>query len=113
MRQFLSVSLLAIVMWGCSTTSAAKFSHKPGEPYYFRSAITYQGYRPSGELTKAQADELAEQGYAFYIAYFNSLGKPNRILKIYNGKTVLDQEIKYDANGDEVGVGPNRAEDVE
>ena len=107
------VSVLAIFLWGCLTASIAKYSHKPGEPYYFWSAITYQGYRPSGELTKAEADELAEQGGAYYIASFNFLEKPNRILKIYKGKTVLDQEIKYDANGDEVGVGPNRAEDVE
>jgi hypothetical protein len=107
MRKIFTPILVAVFLWGCSTPD---YSHEAGGPYYFNSGITYRGYRPTGELTKSEADELAKQGHAFYIAYFNSDGKPTRILKVYEGKTVLDQEIKYDANGVENGVGPNRAE---
>jgi hypothetical protein len=64
-------------------------------------------------MTKAEADEIANQGYAYYIAYFNSSGKPIRHLKFYKGKMLLDQEITYDDNGDELGLGPNRAEHVD
>ena len=104
---FMSLSLYL----GCSS-APPKYSHKPGVPYYFASTVTKQGIHPHGEMTKAEAEEGANQGYAYSIAYFNSSGKPNRHPKVYKGKTVWDQEITYDDNGN-VDVGPNRADDVD
>ena len=110
MKKPVTVSLLAIFLSGCS---AAPYSHQPGGPYYFKSVdmFRYREHRPSGEITKAEAEELDERGSAYYMAYFSSSGKPVRILKVHEGQAVLDQEIKYDADGEEVGVGPNRAEE--
>lgn len=88
--------LLAICMIGCSIAASR---HAPGGPYYFARAITYQGYNPTDELTKAQAEELASRGYAYYVGYFDAVGRLSRIVKVYRGETVLDKEVTYDTNG--------------
>tara|TARA_R110002096_G_scaffold54937_4_gene141488 strand:+ start:460 stop:735 length:276 start_codon:yes stop_codon:yes gene_type:complete len=90
----------------------SKYSHAPGGPYYFKTGLTYHGYLPSREVTKEEADELAKQDYAYYVAYFDSSGKPNRVLKYHRGKKQLDREIKYDADGNQI-LGIDRIEDIE
>jgi|GEM_PF-2148903 hypothetical protein len=105
---FMSLSLYL----GCSSTPP-EYSHKPGVPYYFAGTVTKpRGIDPHGEMTKTEAEEIANRGGAYSVAYFNSSGKPIRHLKFYKGKMLLDQEITYDDNGN-VGVEPNRAEDVD
>ena len=64
-----------------------EYSHRPGGPYYFRHGVTNRGYRPNGEITKAEAAQLSAQGYAYYIAHFDADGKPRSILKVYRGET--------------------------
>jgi len=80
----------------------SKHQYPSGGPYYFESAITYRGYQPTGAITKEEADKLAEEGYAYSIAYFNSSRKPIRILKVYQGKTQWDVDIDYDENGKQI-----------
>ena len=104
-KTFLLLVALGIV--GCQTT---KSSHSPGGPYYFQSGVTYQGFRPTSEITKGKADELASHGYAYYIAGFREDGQPSYIEKIFNGRVeqhidlvysngVLSQTITTDSNG--------------
>ena len=71
-------------------------AHQQGGPFYFKSGVTYQGHRPTGEKTKTEADKLAATGYAYYIAHFDSVGKPIRIQKVYQGTTSLYWETKQE-----------------
>lgn len=110
MKNRVMTTLFAGFLAGCSTT---QHGNRTGGPYYYKHAITKQGYHPNEEITKTEAENLARNGYAYYIAYFNPSGKPNRLLKVYKEKTVFDQEIKYDANGHEIGTFPNQTENIE
>lgn len=88
-------SVVLISILGCKIDN---YYHKPGGPYYFKSGITYQGMRPSGEITQAEAKELEKNKYAFYIAYFNSEGKPTIIEKYHEGKLINKYELFYENN---------------
>ena len=104
--------LLAIV---CSLVvvglSACKIKHnyRPGGPYYFKGGITYEGHFPYDEISKAEADSLASQGYAYYTAYFNDYKLPTLIQKHYKGITTktdlyytgqnLIKVVETDSNG--------------
>ena len=68
---------------GCTSDK----SHKHGEPYFFKHGVTHQGHRPTDEITETEALALADDGYAYYIAYFSSDGDPIEILKVYQGST--------------------------
>ena len=84
MNKIIAIIALLSFLFGCKPSEP---SHQPGGPYYFKSGVTYQGYRPTGEITKPEADQLAAQGYAYYISHFDAEGKPTRILKVYKGET--------------------------
>ena len=72
-----------VIVCGCAST------HQSGGPYYFKWGLDYRGYRPTGEITKPEAVEIAADGYAYYITYFSPDGKPDRMFKVYQGATNL------------------------
>lgn len=78
-----------VILLSLSGCASSKLSHEPGGPYYFKSGVTYKGYRPTGEITKAEADSLADKGNAYYMAHFGPEGNPAKILKVYRGQTNL------------------------
>jgi len=84
-----------VILSGCDLTG---HSHQPGVPYYFESGVTYQGFRPTGEITEPEANKLASSGYAYYIAYFNQEGKPTKIFKVYEGSTNLYMQLEFGTN---------------
>ena len=86
MKNIIAIMVLLAVLTGCKSS---EHSHKPGRPYYFKSGVTYQGHRPTGEITKSEADKLADSGYAYYIAHFSPDGNPVKIFKVYQGATNL------------------------
>lgn len=108
MRYQLVILLALPNIVGCTT----EFRHKPGGPYYFGQVMDKRrGYVPRDEITLAQVEELKFQGGAYYACYFDSRGKLSRVQKFYQGRTVLDQDVWYDAKGD-LRVGKYRFEDL-
>ena len=91
MKKLIILAFIFITFLGCKRYS-------PGVEYYFKSGVTYQGYRPTGEISKSEAEQLAQKGYAYYIAYFNEEGKPIKIFKVYNGTTSLYWQYEFDKN---------------
>lgn len=82
MKKIIIVMMIAVAA-GCVST------HQPGGPYYFKWGLDYRGYRPTGEITKSEASEISAEGYAYYITYFGTDGKPDRMFKVYQGSTNL------------------------
>jgi hypothetical protein len=80
----------------CILCNCGGYYHEPGGPYYFQSAITYQGIRPNKEITQDKTKALADSGYAFYVAYFNNKGKPTIVEKHYEGKLFNKSELIYE-----------------
>ena len=68
--KIISIIISIILIAGCKINN---YHHEPGGPYFFKYHVTYQGFRPNGEISKEQAKELENQGYAYYIAYFNHI----------------------------------------
>ena len=64
------------------TACRERCHHAPGGPYCFESAVDYWGWRPKREISKAQANELAKDGYAYYVATYDADGNPTNIDKI-------------------------------
>lgn len=71
------------------------YYHQPGGPYYFKRGVTYQGYRPNEQITKAEADSLAADGYAYYVAFFNSDGLPTNVKKVLKGKVEFTADLTW------------------
>lgn len=83
---------VSLMVWaGCKSVGN---KHQPNEPYYFKSGITYQGYCPTREMTKAQANEVASRGYAYIISFFDTDGDPIKMLRVYKGETNLYWQTK-------------------
>lgn len=81
MKRLLLVFILIPALFiGCDT----KYWHQQGGPYYFKSHVTYQGFYPTGEITKKEALDLSKQGYAYTVAYFNDKGQPTYMEKRYS-----------------------------
>jgi hypothetical protein len=88
MKKTLVAAMLGAVLSGCRL-SVSECSHQPGGPYYFTSDATYQEHRTTGEITRSEAEELANSGSAYYMAYFNSSGNPTKMFKVFAGSTNL------------------------
>lgn len=87
------LTIVCISLIGCNKD----YSYHPGEPYYYKSDIVnYQPFQPSDEITKEEAEQLYRDGYAYYIAYFNSDGNPTIIEKHYHGKIDRKSELFYE-----------------
>ena len=113
--------ILLIACCLVSGCNSGQPKYHPGGPYFYKSwASYYLPYRPTNEITETEAKDLEQQGYSFYIAYFNEQGyiksfekrhKGNRVFKtdyFYEDGLLLKQEsiqdgkittILYDKNG--------------
>lgn len=87
----MAIVLACIVLAACRE----RCQHAPGGPYYFESAVDYSGWCPKREISKAQANELAKDGYAYYVATYDANGNPTNIDKIYQGRTEAHIELLY------------------
>lgn len=89
MKIFLHSLVILCLATGCASNSVPQLSTGP---FYYMSAPTKQGYQPPGDLTEAEAKEVASRGFPIYIAYFDSKGKPEKILKLSGGETEVLSE---------------------
>jgi hypothetical protein len=85
---FFSV-MTSCLLAGCASKSSTDHSFGP---YYYMSAPPKEGYEPPGDLTRKEAEEIAARGYPYYVTYFDSKGKPDKILKVSGGETEVLQE---------------------
>ena len=93
MKNIFTIILVVALVSGCKIS---QYSHKPGGPYYFKWGVTYQGYRPHGEVSKSEADALAKEGYAYCVAHFDKSGQPTNIVKIYKGGVHSSTQLEYE-----------------
>jgi len=93
MKNLLTVILVVVLASSCKVS---QYNHKPGGPYYFKWGVTYQGYRPHGEVTKSEADALAKEGLAYCVAHFDKSGQPTHIVKIYKGGVHSSTQLEYE-----------------
>jgi len=71
-------------------------TYHPGGPFYYKWDIkNYKPFHPNGEIVKEDAEKLAQNGYAYIIAYFNDGGQPTKIEKHYRGKISRKSELIY------------------
>jgi hypothetical protein len=83
---------LLLTLWSCKSNK----TYHPGGPYYYKYSIAnYTPLRPNGEITKIEADQLARDGYAYYIAYFNDNGRLTQIQKLFNSKVQRTVKLSY------------------
>ena len=92
MRWIAEMAVIVLLIAGCRLDD---YYHQPGGPYYFNSGVTYQGYYPNGEITKAEADFLAANGYAYYVAFFNSDGLPTNVQKVLKEKIQFTADLTW------------------
>jgi len=91
----LNIFLISAFLLVCSCKQPV-FKYHPGGPYYYKSDIAnYQPFRPNLEISMSEAEALAKEGYAYYIAFFNSDGQPTKIEKHYKEKIVRQSELYY------------------
>ncbi len=83
---------IIVLLAGCV---ADDYYHQPGGPYYFKHGVTYEGFRPNEQITKAEADSLAADGYAYTVAFFNSDGLPTNVQKVYKGKIESTADLTW------------------
>jgi len=90
MKFFLHSLVVACLLSGCATKSGTPH---PIGPFYYMSAPSKAGdYRPPGDLSEKEAQEAASRGFPVYVAYFDSKGKPDKILKVSGGETEVLKE---------------------
>ena len=96
MKNILAKIILALIyisLFGCNE----EYKYHSGGPYYYKSDIAnHQPFRPNEEITKNEANELADKGYSYYIAFFNDNGRPTTIEKYYKGKMDRKSELFYE-----------------
>lgn len=104
------IGLLSVIILS-SSCSANQPKYHPGGPYYYKSWANYHlPYRPVDEVSKSGAEELENQGFSYYIAYFDEEGRIKSFEKRYREKMefnvtyfyengVLKKEEGLDANG--------------
>lgn len=85
------IRALVICCLICGCKSKPENSYVSG-PYFYMSAPPEDGFEPPGDLTETEAREIAARGYAYYVAYFDSKGKPDKIIKVSNHETEVLKE---------------------
>lgn len=97
MRIAVLLTIVCILVVGLSACKT-RHNYRPGGPYYFKGGITYEGYFPTEEISKADADTLASEGFAYYTAYFNDNKRPTIIQKYYRGATTKTELYYQEQN---------------
>lgn len=90
MKIFPRILAFSLLLCGCVTKSGTPAS--PGPYYYMSAPSDDEEYEPPGDLSREEAEEIAARGFPYYVAYFDSKGKPDKILKISAGETQVLQE---------------------
>lgn len=89
--------LILLVTFCVVSCTSGQPKYHPGGPYFYKSwASYYLPYRPINEITENEAKELEQQGYSFYIAYFNEQGYIKSFEKKYKGNQEFKTDYSYE-----------------
>lgn len=88
MNKILCIFLVCLCC-GCASKSGPQ---QPTGPYYYMSAPSKEGYQPPGDLSEKEARAAGVRGFPYYVAYFDSKGKPEKILKVSAAGTEVLEE---------------------
>lgn len=86
------VLVFAVVASGFFYYQSTQRMAVTGGPHYYKSAVTYQGLRPTDKISQAEAQELAQQGDAYYEVMYDEQGELLSVKKHYQGNA---EEILY------------------
>lgn len=89
MNRFLGALLISCLLVGCASK---KDQPPPHGPYFYMTSPSAKDYHPPGDLTESEAQEIASHGFTYYVAYFDSKGKPEKILKVSYRETEVLKE---------------------
>ena len=89
MNNLLRILFASCLLCGCKTKPESQYVSGPD---FYMSAPSEDETEPPGDLTQTEAEEIGARGYPYYVAFFDSKGKPEKILKVSNQETEILQE---------------------